>query len=282
MQALDDAAAVAYSDSSFVTPDGVSLFIRRWHPVDAAPRAHVLILHGYFEHGGRYREIAHALARQGIASIALDMRGHGRSHGRRGFVAQFEHYLDDLQALLAIINDTPLFILGHSHGGLVALDYVIGRQAKVAGLIVTNPFLAMSTPARGPKLWAGKFAGSYLPRLSLPSGLDARGISRDPRAVEMYKRDPMVFTMVNAAWFREVNKAQARVRAYSSVHVPILYVHSDCDPIASPQANQDLAAQLQGADKTVDVQLGALHEVLNELDRAALNALIGRWILAHC
>src|SRR5690349_11295587 len=96
-EAVHEAPAPYYTESHLAAPDGASLFLRRWLPSSGPVRAHVLIVHGYFEHGGRYRELAHTLSRFGIGSAALDVRGHGRSEGQRGFVQRFEDYLDDVQ-----------------------------------------------------------------------------------------------------------------------------------------------------------------------------------------
>lgn len=278
-QTAASATSSYYTESQVVAGDGTSLFLRRWLPGDVPVRAHVLILHGYFEHGGRYRDVAHAFGRHGIATATVDLRGHGRSDGQRGFVSNFAHYLDDVQVALDALTERPLFILGHSHGGLVALDFVVARKPPIKGLILTNPFLGMTVPAKGPKLWVGKLAGRHFPRLSLPSGLDANGISHDTTIVEAYRRDPLVFTAANAGWFREVAGAQARVNGLRELAVPLLYVYSDSDPIASPTLNKQLSEQLRVTDKTVTMRAGERHEVLNETARDGLHNDIAQWML---
>jgi len=270
-----------FSEHEIKAADGLTLAIKKWLPASGTARGHVLILHGYMDHGGRYREVAHALCAAGLGASALDFRGHGRSAGQRGRVDQFSDYLDDIGRALETLPTGPRFILAHSNGALVALDFVVNRAPSIAGLVVTNPYLAQTVPVTGLKLWVGLMAGKHFPAMVLPSGLDPAGISHDAAVVKAYKRDPLVFTTANAAWFRETRQAQARVRGYTKLDVPFLYVHSDADPIASPAANRDLAAQLQGSDKTVMVRRGEFHEVLNEIDRQALIGTICDWIIKH-
>jgi alpha-beta hydrolase superfamily lysophospholipase len=267
-----------YEETKIHSNDGLALALHKWRPGTGEPRGHVLILHGYMEHGGRYREVAHHLCTHGYSAAALDFRGHGHSQGRRGRVDRWSDYHDDVARALDALPTGKRFILAHSNGALAALDFVAQRTPDIVGLVVTNPFLAQTVPAEGLKLWVGLKAGTYWPALSLPSGLDPAGISHDPAIVSAYKRDPLVFGMANAAWFREVQQAQKRVRACTSIKTPLLYVHSDSDPIASPKANAALAAQLHSPDKTVIVRTGEFHEVLNEVERANLYSAITAWL----
>lgn len=271
--------AVEFTQARPRADDGVQLHIHKWTPADATIRAEVLILHGYAEHGARYRELAHCFADHGIVTIAVDFRGHGRSEGQRGFVEDFQDYHRDVDTAIGELGTVPKFLLGHSHGGLIALDYVAMHSTSFKGLIVTNPFLDLGMPVPPVKVWLGKVMARLYPRLSLPSGLDPNGISRDATVVEAYARDPMVFTTANAGWYSQVQPAQQRVRRLTSLPLPYLYVYSDSDPITSVSANRALAEQLGGDDKTVWLRQGELHEVLNELDRTSLHAEITAWIL---
>ncbi|HET6346552.1 MAG TPA: alpha/beta hydrolase, partial [Myxococcota bacterium] len=268
-----------YTEARIVSGDGHTLFVRRWLPADVPILAHALVLHGYMEHSGRYRELAHHFAHAGIASTAIDFRGHGRSDGQRGYVARFADYLSDVDAALHGVGEGPRFLVGHSNGALIALDYVMSRRPTLAGLVVTNPFLGQTHPSTGLKLWVGRMAGKRLPRLSLPSGLSADGLSHEKAVVEAYRRDPWVFNTANAAWFRETSAAQTRLLATArEIDVQLLYAYSDADPIASPTLNERLSAQLVSKDKTVVVRPGELHEILNETERASLHQQISDWI----
>jgi alpha-beta hydrolase superfamily lysophospholipase len=276
---------VAFTEAHPIASDGTSLYAQRWAPSEGTPVAELLIVHGYMEHGARYRELGHFLAGRGIASTALDYRGHGRAAGRRGFVESFGEYHTDLEAGLQGVSDqVPRFILGHSNGGLLLLDWAgNGGAARFAvrGLIVTNPFLAMATEPPAYKVFLGRAAARIYPRLALPSGLSPQGLSRRPGIAEAYQRDPLVFTQATAGWYVEALAAQERVTHLTRIDLPLLYVYSDSDPVAAPAVNRRLAERIESPDKTVIERKNELHEVLNEVDRDALFTRVAEFVLAR-
>lgn len=276
---------VTLKEVTIASKDDTALFLRRWQPHSAPVVADVLIVHGYAEHGGRYRELAHALAGHGIATAALDLRGHGRSEGRRGYVAHFDSYLDDVDAALRAMEtlwniQTP-FMLGHSNGGLIVLDHASQRKPSLRGVIVTNPFIQLAMPIPFVKRMVAEIAGTIMPTMSLPSGLNPEDISHDSAIVDAYQRDILIFKTANAGWFHASRKRQEEIRALRSLSYPLLYIYSNEDKLASPQANQTLAEQLASPDKTIWLRSGERHEVLNELARAPLHQDIAAWITAH-
>lgn len=271
---------------TLASDDGTQLAAQRWSPL-GEPRAALLVIHGYAEHGERYRELGLALAERGIDTVAVDLRGHGRSAGQRGFVDRFSEYHADAEAGLAAMTAAhagrglPRFVLGHSNGGLVALDWVSTRKPDIRGLILSNPFLEVAFKVPAIKLGIGHVAARLAPRIALPSGIPLEGLSHDTAIVDAYRRDPMVFSTVTAGYFRASREAQARVRALRRLDVPVLYAHSDADPIASPQANAALAQAIDSPDKTIMVRTGEFHELLHETNRSELMARVGDWILAR-
>ena len=275
------APEVRYSEHRVTCSDGSAIFVRRWTPAQGPTKAELLVIHGYFEHGGRYREFAHHLATRGIATTAPDLRGHGHSDGQRGYLERFAAYHDDVQAAVTLLGEAPHFFLGHSNGGLVVLDFVVMRRPQLHGVLLTNPFVAMTRPPnRGKSLIAG-FFGICHPSVSLPAGVDPTTLSHDPNCTAAYARDPLVFKVANTGWWRETRRAQQRVRAYRALEVPLFYCYSDSDPVASPTANRALAEQLACPDKTVEVRHGELHEVLHETKRDELHQAIAAWISAR-
>ena len=271
---------IAYQESTIVSADGTKLHLHTWRG-STPPMAEVLIVHGYADHGGRFQEVARYLARSGFAVTALDLRGHGRSEGQRGYIAKFEDYHADLAAALSQLDrERPQFVLAHSMGALVTFDFIARSRPSLAGLVVTNPYLALATDPPQSKLALGKLAAHVLPRLSLPSGLPPESMSRDRACVEAYRSDPLVFNTANAAWFRESNLAMARVRGLKQLNMPLFYAYSLTDPVARGGVNQAFAEQLACSDKTVVVREG-LHEILNETDRATLFDRIGDWLLTR-
>lgn len=123
-----------FSESTLKAADGINLHVKRWHPAAGEPRGHVLIIHGYMEHSGRYRDVAHALCAAGLGVAAMDVRGHGKTDGQRGRVDRFSDSLDDAAIVLETLPSGPRFILGHSHGDLIALDFVATHKPAIKGL----------------------------------------------------------------------------------------------------------------------------------------------------
>ncbi|MEL6340170.1 MAG: lysophospholipase [Myxococcota bacterium] len=269
-------------DTFEISDSGVRLHVHRWSPSEGPTRARLLIVHGYAEHAERYRELALHLAPHGIETVAPDLRGHGRSDGARGFVSDFDEYAADVDAVRSsLATECPIFILGHSNGGLVALDYVDRYAPSVAGLIVTNPYLELAMSVPPLKLMLGRLAAKLYPRLAVPSGIPPEVISRDPHIVALYDRDPLVFKTATVGYVTEHDRCAARVQTLTELSLPLLFIRSDADPLVSAEANARFSEKLQSPDKTVWLREGALHEVLNELGREALHADIASWIVAR-
>ena len=256
--------------------DGTELFLQQWQSQKTA-QAELVIVHGYAEYGSRYRDFAMYLADQQISTITVDVRGHGLSQGQRGYVEQFSDYYQDVEQALKLASRTP-FLLGHSHGGLILLDYILATKPEIKGLILTNPFLGLAMPVPKIKVILGKLMGRIWPTLALPSGIDPRGVSRDLAIVQSYARDPMVFKVATARWFVESCAAQERVLTMKQLDAPLLYLYSDTDPIAKPSCSEQLSEQLQTIDKKVVLRRGALHELLNETDKLEVYQLISEWL----
>ncbi len=261
--------------------DGTRLSLQTWSPQDTSSRGTVLVVPGYADHAGRWRQLAHGFAEGGLTTAAVDLRGHGLSDGRRGFAKSVDEYHADITAALAQL-DGPVVLLAHSFGALLALDFVSQRAPSINALAVTNPFLALAMQTPAWKVWLGRALSQALPQVTLPSGVPPAFMSRDPEIVDSYARDPLVFTTATAGWFGVAETTQTRVRQLSSVDLPLFYIYSDADPLASPAANCALAEQLTSPDKRVLIRQGELHEVLNELNRAELHETVRDWLLAHC
>ncbi len=271
------------TDKFIPSHDGLALFYQTWAPPSTLkPKAQLFIVHGYGEHGARYRELAHTLAQHAIVTNTLDLRGHGHSAGLRGHVEHFAHYLNDVDTGLAQTNESlPTFVLGHSLGGLISIDFVCSRRPNIRGLILSNPFLDLAMKVPALKITLAELAGQMAPRLALPSGLQASDITRVEEISARYQRDPLVFGTATAGWLRETKMAQARVRSYDQVNTALYYLYSDSDPIANPAANRALANQLKSDDKTIQERENELHEILNEIDRHQLHQDIADWIKAR-
>ena len=269
---------INYEESCTKSGDGVALYVQAWKPEN--PQKKLFICHGYAEHGKRYDEFAHHCAQEGIETWTVDLRGHGKSEGARGFVDDFNHYLDDVQTLIDDNkSELPCFLLGHSLGGLICLNYAQERGEGLSGLLISNPYLGLAMKVPALKLKVADLAAKYAPRLSLPSGLDPKGISHDQAIVDAYRNDPLVFTTANAAWNREAVSAQERVLQKHAFSMPVFFAYSDADPITCGKTNADYAEKIQAPKTEVVLRAGEFHEIMNETNRQELHAMMSKWIM---
>ncbi len=265
---------------SFQTFDGQRLFGREWRPAENA-KAVVGFVHGLGEHSGRYAHLAERFGQEKIALIAFDLRGHGRSEGKRGDAPTFEAYMQDLAAFQQQIEErfaqTPCFFYGHSMGGLLMLNYLIRRQPRLVGAISSAAGLHTPLTQQKLKLALVQTLSGWLPQLALPSGLDANAISRDPEIVRRYKTDPLVHSWVT------LRMAQATIPAIQYVFehageiaVPLLILHGTADRLTFPSGSEELARKVPRA-KLILFE-GLAHELHNEPEKENVFDTVLQWM----
>src|SRR4051812_46365557 len=170
---------------------GLEIFWQSWRP--PAVRAAIVLSHGASEHGGRYRWTAERLAERGYTTYAVDHRGHGRSDGPRAYVDRMDNVVADLDQVVDVAAgahpDVPLFLLGHSMGGCVALAYALEHQDKLDGLVLSAPLAALGAASPVQRV-AGHVLSVVAPKLGLLP-IDSTAVSRDPEVVRDYDTDPL-------------------------------------------------------------------------------------------
>ena len=272
-----------------------------WSP-DGEPRALVVIVHGAGEHSDRYVHVADRLCADGYAVYALDHRGHGRSEGPRALIDRLDNAVADLDQLVVQASAehpaAPVYMLGHSMGGTVALRYALlnepddsraarsgeagsragGRRERLAGLILSGPLAALeATPP--PLRVIGNVLSMIAPRTPLIA-IDPSLVSRDPAVVSAYVSDPLVHHGKLPA--RTAAELAAAIDTFpdavSAITVPTLILYGTADRLCPPAGSQMLGDRIGAADKTVKAYDGLFHEILNEPERDAVLADIGGWL----
>jgi acylglycerol lipase len=278
------AADLADREWTVRAPGGPLLFGQSWGPA-TPPRAAILIVHGLGEHIGRYGLTAAALTDAGFAVHAVDYRGHGRSEGRRVHVDDVDDYVADVRAALEGVRrrnpGLPVFVLGHSQGGLIALKLALDDPAAIDGLVVTSPFLAVH-PASRPSAFIRALARVLLrlaPRRPLPTSIDVRLLSRDTAVGEAYARDPLVSHAASAGWLRAISHAQRDVRARAPrLRVPTLLMAASGDRLVDPEAARQFASEASPDAVEFVWWDGFYHEILNDQGREEVLAKIVNWL----
>jgi acylglycerol lipase len=268
-------------ESSFAGAGGLEIFWRAWSG-DGDATAVVVIAHGAGEHSGRYTHVAQRLVDQGYAVYAIEHRGHGRSQGPRALIDRIDNAVADLDKLVALAGDAhpgvPLFLLGHSMGGTIALSYALAHQQRLAGLVLSGPLAALD-PVPAPMRITARTLSAVAPRTPLIA-IDSSLVSRDPAVVADYRADPLVHhgklparTVVELA-----DAIEAFPGAVGAITVPTLIMYGTDDGLCPPDGSVMLSQRIGSADKTLTPYPGLYHEILNEPEREQVLDELCSWL----
>ncbi len=263
---------------------GGDIFWQSWIP--EAPKAVVVVAHGLAEHSGRYAHVAERLAQSGYAVYALDHIGHGKSHGTMGNLDRMSHVIDDLDTILRSAASThaglPVFLLGHSVGALIALDYVQTKgQSHVNGLVLSGAAIDPSVGSPVERALAGVLS-RVAPNLAV-TPLDSTTVSRDPKVVAAYDADPLNYHgRIRARTGAEVLTSVARVsRLMPTVTLPMLVLHGGSDRLVSPKGSELVVEKAGSTDLTYKVYDGLYHEIFNEPEQDEVLDDVVTWLDKH-
>jgi len=265
----------------FSARDGVRLF---WHVSSVpAPVAHVAVLHGYAEHLGRHSEIAHALNEAGYTAHLMDCRGHGQSGGKRAHVDRFGEYLSDLELFLARVKEqaagAPVFLLGHSHGGLIAARYLLDKPEAVRGVVLASPYFRLKLKVSPLKIMAGRMFARVLPSLPMRNELKPEQLTRDVAIQNATRTDPLYQQIATPRWFTEHSAAQETVlRRATEFVTPFLLLFGGSDPIADAAAGREFYEHATSKDKQHKQYDSLLHELFHEPERDLVFRDVVGWL----
>lgn len=274
-----------HQELSWRSRDGLDLFAQAWEPDVVLPRAGVCLVHGLGEHSSRYAHVADAFSKEGFVTIGHDLRGHGRSGGARGHISDIEDFMQDIDVLLEQTKSRypglPLFLYGHSLGGIQVLHYTLKRKPALKGVIATSSGLRTALEKQPVKVVLAQILGSLLPNMALASGLDSSGLSRDPAVVRAYNNDPFVHDKITLGF----GKVMLGVTKWTLEHagefpLPLLLLHGKEDPIAFPSGSIEFSAPLK-EKCTLVLWNGAYHELHNELEKAEVFKTMTLWMDAR-
>lgn len=271
------------NESSFEGIGGLKIFTRAWRPT-GTPRAIIVIVHGFNSHSGYYRWVAEQFVAHGLAVYALDLRGRGQSEGERFYVEKFADYVNDVATFVALAKaqepGLPVFMLGHSAGGVVACIYTLEHQTELAGLICES--FAHEVPAPDFALAVLKGVSHIAPHAHVLK-LNNADFSRDPNVVEAMNKDPFIAGESQPAeTIAEMVRADERLKQeFPLITLPVLILHGTHDKAAKPSGSQHFYNRAGSTDKTLKLYEGHFHDLLNDLDKEVVMADIQGWLDAH-
>ena len=261
-----------------------SAYWQAWLPVTEA-RGVVVLVHGFGEHSARYGHVGGRLATAGFAVYAADHRGHGRTEGRRANVERMALIVDDLGAFVRFAAarhpGLPVFMVGHSLGGLIALQYATGPDAALDGLVLSGPLVLVTVGSSVLKRLAGVLSAAF-PDLGV-TGLDVDAISRDPEVLRAYQADPLVHHgKIPARTGAEILlTAEALPDRLPALRMPLLLLHGTEDRICVPAGSTMVHDTVSSPDKTLRRYNGLYHEIFNEPEQDEVLGDLVTWLEAH-
>lgn len=279
------------SEDYFYTIDGLRLYYQHCVP-DAGrggvtPSLLLIIVHGLGEHSHRYHHLIENMSSRGIGAAAFDLRGHGRSEGRRGHIRSFREYLQDTHQFIQLcqaLHPKPckFFLAGHSLGGLIVLSYCLERTEFLSGVIASGPAIGVKLEVPSYKKILASALSAFLPSLRFQNEVHPHLLSRDPLVVESYLSDPLVHHEATARFYTETMKTMAETqRNIAALHLPALFLQGENDRIVDPGATRQAFQVIGFKDKTLQMYPNNLHEVFNDLDKEIVFNDLYRWIQKH-
>jgi acylglycerol lipase len=276
-------SASAMTEERIAGGGGLMIHVRSWQPATAV-RGIVTICHGVNSHGGYYEWTAQQLVREGLAVYALDLHGRGKSEGERFYTETIDDYLADVDALVTLAKSRqpglPVFLLGHSAGGVVSSVYALEYQAKLAGLICES--FAFQVAAPDIALAIVKGLSHIAPHLHVLR-LKNEDFSRDPAIVAAMNADPLIHDEV-----QPVQTVAALVRAderlkreFPLITLPVFILHGTADKATNPNGSQLFYDTAGSTDKTLKLYEGHVHDLLNDVGRETVIADVSKWIAAR-
>lgn len=259
---------------------GLKIFVRSWRP-DQGARGVVAIVPGFKSHSGYYSWVAEQLVAGGLAVYAVDLRGRGRSDGERYYLDRFADYVSDVERLVALAKSRepglPVFMLGHSAGGVVSCGYILEHQVELAGFICES--FAFRVPAPDFALAVLKGLSHVAPHAHVAK-LKTDDFSRDPAVIQAMKDDTLIANEVQPTkTMAEMIRADERLeKSFHLITLPVFIMHGTLDKVTRPSGSQTFYDEAGSTDKTLKMYEGHVHDLLNDVDKEVVMSDIRRWI----
>ena len=276
---------VSQLENTFCGAHGLSLFYRAWYP-SGTVKAVVALVHGFGEHCDRYSTVTDALTQVGYAVFGFDNQGHGRSEGQRGHIDRWQDYRDNVCAFVAQVRHhepkLPLFVLGHSLGGLIVLDFALFSPDGIEGIVVSGPPIRPVGIAKPYLVAIARALSGIWPRFAMDVGSGPEVLSRDPAVISQILNDPLKHSMATVRWGTECLVAIAAVRqTIEKLQVPILLLHGSADKVNDVKGSEEIFERITITDKTLNIYPGSYHEPHNDLDRNQVMEDVVQWLNHH-
>jgi len=262
------------------TADNSKMFAQKWMP-DKGTKASIILIHGFGEHSSRYEHMAEFYCQHNIQVLTFDLRGHGRSAGPRGHIPTQTTFGDDLNDFLKNVKDSlsdkPVFLYGHSMGGMIVLAYILKFKPTFTGVITTAPLIDTATPLSESTVKLARVMNKIAPKFAMDSGLDRSGLSRDTKIVDAYNADPYIFGKASTRLGVFLADTKVFIQEHASeFNLPLLTMVGTDDRIVS---KKEIDLFMKSNPKaTYKVWDGFYHELHNEPGKEEVFEFTLDWI----
>ncbi|WP_341527254.1 lysophospholipase [Nostoc sp. UHCC 0302] len=278
---------IYHNEGTFQGVGKLELYYQSWHP-EGKVRGVLAIVHGLGAHSGRYNNVVEHLIPKKYAVYGLDLRGHGRSPGQRGYINSWSEFREDLRAFLQLIQSqqpkTPIFLLGHSLGSVIVLDYVLRYPQQISalqGVITLAPALGKVGVSKF-RLLLGNLLSQVWPRFTLNTGMDLSAGSRDEKVLAAYAQDKLRHTLASARLATEFFATVAWVNAHAADwQLPLLILHGGSDRVTLPEGGEIFYQRVVYEDKLRVVYPQAYHELQNDFNYQEVLTDLEDWLEQH-
>lgn len=249
------------------------LFYQVWKP--KTPRGTIVVTHGIAEHSDCYQSMAEAIAADGWIVFTWDLRGHGRSEGKRGYVARFQDLCDDLDNAIRFVKaeinprGLPLILFGHSMGGLITTKTLLTNNLTgINALTLSAPAFGLSLKVPALKAKAATILADWAPKLTLHNEIQFDNLVRDDQLVRDYKADPLRHDKISPKMFVGMMEAISEVRTRAhEIHLPILLQLAGRDKIINTPDAEAVFSTIPSKRKEIYIYTDSYHEIFNDFDR---------------
>ena len=265
------------------TSDGITLFVRDYHPDQPVPGRVLYWVHGIGEHGGRYEHVAEVMVRRGWRLILPDLRGHGQSTGVRTHVQSFDAYIDDIALVWKHfdLQSAKSNLLGHSMGGLVAIRAVQTGKVAPTRLAISSPLLGLKLNVNRLTVLLGRMVLLVAPSIRFSNGIDPANMTRDPTFAAIRRADALINKTVTAGWYFAMRTAlKAAWSDVSQVTLPVYAQQGASDRTTDPDALTKWYELIPSANKQLVMLDDQTHELFFESDWAVTVERMLNWLEA--
>lgn len=262
--------------------DGTNLYFKEWIP-NSNVKAVICLVHGLGDHSGWFKDLINYFNASGFAVLAFDLRGHGKSQGKRGHIPSYEAIMSDIDILLSFgkehFKTLPLLLYGHSFGGNQVLNYALRRHPNIAGVMASAPWLSLCSNPSKLKLYSIFLLDKICPTFLVDNVVNEAALSHNPKLSAAYSSDPLVHSFITARLFTNAYKTGLwAIEHASEFDIPLLLFHGGADKITSASASKAFAKNVPTDLCTFKLWDGLYHSLHNEISNQDIFSHIVNWI----